>query len=156
MIQKTDIAALVMEKIQGTDQFLVDIKLSPNKLAVFVDKPEGISLDECTSLTRFLLEKLEPEGFLETHEVEVSSPGMDSPLLVPQQYQRRLGRELRVIDRNGREIKGVLEDAGAEEISLKEVRTVRENKKKITTEAVHRIPYADIKEAKLIFNFKFK
>jgi ribosome maturation factor RimP len=156
MIDKAQIKQLIDEHIAGTDQFLVDIKLSINKLNVSIDKPQGILLDECTALSRKLIDFLEPTGFLETHEVEVGSPGMDSPLMVPQQYLRRIGRELKLINSEGIEIKGILESADQNGIQLKESVSRKENKKKIITEVVHEISYENIREAKLILNFKFK
>src|SRR5688572_18392518 len=114
MTDKDQIRGLVNKHLEGTDQFLVDIKLSPSKLAVLIDKPEGITLEECTSLTRHLLNELETSGFLETHDVEVGSPGMDSPLVVPQQYLRRIGKEMKVRTVDGIEMNAVLVNAGPE------------------------------------------
>lgn len=156
MLQKPEIKSLVEEKLLGTNQFLVGINLSTNKLTVFIDKPEGIRIDECASLSHYLMERLEPSGFLEGHEVEVSSPGMDAPLMVPQQYKRRIGRELKVIAKDGKETKGVLEEVLEDGITVRATITRREAKKKIVTEEQHRIPFSDIKEAKLVINFKFK
>lgn len=156
MTEKEQIKAFVEEFIGGTDQFLVDIKLSPNRLAVFIDKPSGITLDECSALTRFLLEKLETTGFLETHDVEVGSPGMESPLVVPQQYQRRIGSEMKVRTAEGTEMKAVLLTAGPETAEFKETVSRTENKKKIISEVVHTLRYDQIREAKLVINFKLK
>lgn len=156
MIDKAKIQELVQEHIAGTDQFLVDIKLSVNRLGVSIDKPTGITLEECTSLSRFIIDQLEPTGFLETHEVEVGSPGMDSPLMVPQQYLRRIGRELKVVTTEGREMKAVLESADENGIQLKETTSRKENKKKIISEVTHQLTYGEIREAKLVINFKFK
>ena len=142
--------------LAATECFLVEIKLSPNRLAVAIDKPTGVTLDECTALTRHLLNQLEETGFLEKHEVEVGSPGMEEPLRVPQQYQRRLGRELRVVGNDGKEVKGILQQVLPDGIELKEIITRKENKKKVISEAMHTIPFAEIKEAKLIINYKFK
>lgn len=156
MTDKQQIRQLVDDKLRGTEQFLVDIKLSPGRLAVFIDKPSGISLDECTAMTRYLLEQLEPTGFLESHDVEVGSPGMDSPMMVPQQYLRRIGREIRVFTADKREIKGILEHADDNGIRLKEQVSRRENKQKIMSEVEHTLTYADIREARLMLNFKLK
>ena len=156
MTEKEDIKKLIEAYLQGSDCFLVEVKLSPGKLAVAVDKPSGITLDECTALPRHLLDHFEETGFLDQHEVEVGSPGMDSPLMVPQQYHRRIGKELRLRLVDGREMKGVLEAVEESGIVLKEALTKKENKKKIVTEELHNISFADIKEAKLIINFKFK
>ncbi|MFN8155224.1 MAG: hypothetical protein U0Y08_13105 [Bacteroidia bacterium] len=156
MIEKENIINLVEEFLAPTECFLVEVKLSPNKLAVAIDKPAGVTLDECTALTRHLLGQLEETGFLEKHEVEVGSPGMEEPLKVPQQYQRRLGKELRIIGVDGREVKGILQQVMDHAIELKEIITRKENKKKIVTEEIRVIPFSEIKEAKLVINYKFK
>ena len=156
MIEKEHIIKLVEGHLAGSDCFLVEVKLSPARLAVSIDKPSGVTLDECTSLTRFLLSELEPTGFLEKHEVEVGSPGMEEPLKVPQQYQRRLGKELKIVGVGGKELKGILQQVLPDAIELKETLTRKENKKKIVTEEIHLIPFSEIKEAKLIINYKFK
>ncbi len=156
MIEKEEIRTLVNAYLKGTDCFLVDIKLSPGKLTVSIDKPSGVTLDECTKLTRYLLDHFEETGFLEHHEVEVGSPGMEAPLVVPQQYERRIGKELKIVGTDGRELKGVLQEVNTDGISVMESVSRKENKKKIVTEVLHRIPFANIKEAKLIINYKFK
>jgi ribosome maturation factor RimP len=150
MSEVSHIQSLVEKKLRGTDQFLVEIKLSPTKLAVYIDKPAGITLDECTALTRHLLEELEPSGFLEKHDVEVGSPGMYSPLRVPQQYQRRIGQQMKIRTTDGREMTGVLQAASDESAEFKEIQSRRENKKKITSEVIHTLPYEVIREAKLV------
>lgn len=154
-MDKQQIKSLIEQHIAGTEAFLVEVKLSPNRLTVAIDKPQGITLDECTGLTRFLLNELEPTGFLEKHEVEVGSPGMDSPLVVPQQYLRRIGREMKVINAEGKELKGTLLSADENGIELKEIVSRKENKKKIISEVVHTLPYSNIREAKLVINLKF-
>lgn len=156
MIGKEQIKSLVEQHISNSDQFLVDIKLSPGRLAVFIDKPTGITLEECTSLSRFLIDTLDAEGFTESHEIEVSSPGMDTPLLVPQQYLRRIGKELRVFDKQNKEIKGVLQTADDKGFELLEKQTKKENKTKVELERVHKFAYGDVRETKLIVNFKTK
>ena len=74
---------------------------------------------------------LEPDGVWETRELEVSSPGMDQPLRVYQQYLRRIGRQARVISREGREYKGLIKSADDEGFTLTESVSRKENKTKI-------------------------
>jgi ribosome maturation factor RimP len=155
-MEKEEIRTLVEAFIRGTDQFLVDIKLSPSKLAVFLDKPTGITLEECAALNRHLSTELETTGFLEKHELEVSSPGMDMPLVVMQQYLRRIGKEIKVMLKDGKEAKGILQAAGENEFEMLAVTERKESKKKIRTEAVQKFAYSDVRETKLIFNFKLK
>ena len=81
---------------------------------------------------------------------------MEEPLRVPQQYQRRLGKELRVMGIDGKEWKGILQQIFPEGIELKVTTSRKENKKKIITESLETIPFSNIREAKLIINYKFK
>ncbi|MFM7767519.1 MAG: ribosome maturation factor RimP [Bacteroidota bacterium] len=86
MVSAEKISSLVQEWIGSSDRFLVEVKSSPSKVTVYIDKPTGITLQECAELSRLITDTLEPEGVWETHEVEVSSPGMDQPLRVYQQH----------------------------------------------------------------------
>ena len=148
------ITSLIHGWIDSSDRFLVEVKSSPSKVTVFIDKPTGITLKECAELSRLITDTLEPDGVWETHELEVSSPGMDQPLRVYQQYLRRIGRQARVITREGREHKGVISAADTTGFELTESQSKKENKKKIITETKNRFEYEQIKETKLILTFK--
>jgi ribosome maturation factor RimP len=153
---KERVEGIVNEWIKGGECFLVEVKTSPSRVAVAIDKPAGVSLQECASLSRTITDTLDPEGVWESHELEVSSPGMDQPLKVYQQYLRRIGREVRVITREGREHKGKLQSANETGFELLEITSRKENKKKVETETLHRFTYDQIKETKLILSFKIK
>ena len=155
-MSKEEIRDIIEAFIKGTDQFLVDIHLSPGKLVIFLDKPAGIQLDECSALNRHLLTALEPTGFLEKHDIEVSSPGMDMPLKVHQQYLRRIGREIRVIDQEGKEVKGLLQQADNDSFEILSITEKKEKKIKIRTEALKKFKYNEVRESKLVLNFKIK
>lgn len=155
METREQIRQALEERISGSELFLVDVKVSPGKVAVMVDKPSGITLEECSELNRFLQDLLEPQGLLETHELEVGSPGMDSPLKVPQQYLRRIGREFSILDHSGRPMNGVLEDADQSGIHFRERKVFRQKgQKPRVEETLLRIPYSEIKEARLIIKIK--
>ena len=154
MVSVEKITSLIEKWIGSSDRFLVEVKSSPSKVTVFIDKPSGITLQECAELSRLITDTLEPEGVWETHELEVSSPGMDQPLRVYQQYLRRIGRQARVVTREGREHKGVIAAADETGFELTESQSRKENKKKIITETKNRFEYEHIKETKLILTFK--
>jgi ribosome maturation factor RimP len=154
MVSKKRIEDIVNEWIGDSDLFLVEVKVSPGRVAVFVDKPAGITLEECAALNRHLNNLLEPEGTWETAELEVGSPGMDQPLKVYQQYLRRLGREIRVVTIDGKEHNGTLNAADDQGISMTEVITEMENKKRVRKEIPSRIEFKNIKETKLKLSFK--
>ena len=154
MIDNNKIKVAVNEWIKSTDCFLVDIKSGTSKLAVYIDKPTGVSLDECISLNKYLSAAFDNDGIWETYELEVSSPGMDQPLKVPQQYLRRLGQEILVTISNGVQHKGKLISANETGFKLQEITSRKENKKKVVTETTHEFKYDQIKETKLIISFK--
>ncbi|MEP7170575.1 MAG: ribosome assembly cofactor RimP [Bacteroidota bacterium] len=149
MVDKNYITQLIENKISGTDQFLVDVKLSSGRLAIFIDKPAGITIGECSDLSRFLFNELEPTGFLESHEIEVSSPGMDQPFKNYKQYLRRIGREIKVTTAEGKQHKGKLLSANENSFQLLEIVHIKENKKKVKQEINHELNYNQIKETKL-------
>lgn len=74
---------------------------------IFVDKPEGISLDECGDLSHRLGEMLEEMNtFPLAYRLEVSSPGVERPLQYIWQYTRNVGRLLSVELADGTSLKG--------------------------------------------------
>ena len=150
---KEQIQKLVEEKVTGTDCFLVDVKISPSKIMVFIDKPTGLRIEDCIEVNRYLQAQLEESNVLENHELEVSSPGMDEPLKVFQQYQKRIGREVSVITFDGLKHLGILESVTEEGIVLKEILVKKENGKKIkSVQSIH-FPFSGIKETKVVVSF---
>ena len=96
------IAQLLQEKF-GTDEafadcFIVDIKLKPQqKLYVFVDADNGLTFERCQKLSRYLESHLDTNHWLtEKYLLEVSSPGIERPLMFPRQYKKNIGRNLLV------------------------------------------------------------
>ena len=64
-------------------------------LELYVDTPEGITLEQCESINRALLLEAETNSFLDAiRSIEVSSPGTDKPLIHWWQYPRNIGRTL--------------------------------------------------------------
>lgn len=147
------IAGWIREFQAGTDHFLVDIKLSPGKLAILIDKPAGITIDECVELNRHLQVKLEASEFMNTHELEVGSPGMEQPLKVYNQYLRRIGSKVRVLTFDGTMHQGILKNADSGSIDLLETITEKENNRKIKKEILKKFSLESIKETKVVFTF---
>lgn len=153
-MDSTQVQQWVEEIIKGSDLFVVNIKMSPARIAVFMDKPAGISIEECARVSRHIYAKLDAMGLMEKYELEVSSPGMESPLQVAGQYYRRIGRKLKVIDTTATEHTGTLISAGSEEFCLRVIEVVKEGKKKTENRREIKFQYSDVKEAKLILSFK--
>lgn len=109
MIEKAKIENLVTDFVKDKGMFLVTVKVSSaNKITVLVDTMKGISIDECVSLHLYLEEHLDRE--VEDYEMQVSSPGLDSPFLVLNQYYKNEGKKVEVIDIEGNKVIGILKN----------------------------------------------
>ncbi len=78
------------------DVLLVEVS-APATLRLFIDHPEGVSLDLCERVSAQL------NDYRDRYSLEVSSPGQDRPLTKPQHYTRFLGRRARVRLREARD-----------------------------------------------------
>ena len=155
MINKSTIEEIIREHITGTDIFIVDITVSPgNIIHLFLDKPDGISINECTAINRHIISRLDKD--IEDYELEVSSPGLGLPFKVVQQYQKNLGRDVELVLNNGLKIKGKLIEASHERIEIEEQKKVRgESKKKAELiTVITSYLMSEIKSAMLIVSFK--
>lgn len=117
MIDTSIVEKLVNEKIEGTNLFLVEIKVdSRNNISVYVDSPEGVSIDQCVGISRHVEHSFDREE--EDFALEVSSPGIGHPFRVLQQYQKAIGKTVDVLKANGEKIQGELKMADEEKITV--------------------------------------
>jgi len=109
MIEKQNIQKLVEEFLRGTGLFLVAVKISSaNRITVLADKNEGITIDECASIHRHIEKNLDRDK--EDFELQVSSPGLDLPFGVIEQYFKNEGRKVEVIDNEDSKFTGKLKN----------------------------------------------
>ena len=99
MIEK--IATIVTPEIETEGGKLVEITLKGTKrnhiLILYVDKVGGVTIDDCTKISRRLLQKTELDDLLgNNYRLEVSSPGMDRPLKTKKDFERNVGRFLEI------------------------------------------------------------
>jgi ribosome maturation factor RimP len=91
-------------------------------LRLFIDKPQGINVDDCAAVSRQLTRVFEVEG-VEYDRLEVSSPGLDRPLHKPGDFARFAGQKaelrMRTPDASGRrKFIGVLRGAEAGQVRI--------------------------------------
>jgi ribosome maturation factor RimP len=109
MIEKDIVKEIVEEYLRDSNIFLVGVRVSSsNRITVLADKNEGITIDECVSIHRFLEEKLDRDK--EDFELQVSSPGLDTPFLVIEQYYKNEGKKVEVITNDGSKFNGILKN----------------------------------------------
>ena len=132
------------------EYYMVDLEISPtNRIVVYIDGDEGVSLDACTQISRVLESVLDQDQALGgLYELEVSSPGVSRPLRFPRQYLKHVGRTLQVTLTDGMVIEGQLMNTGHEVITLE----VKSGDRKLKSETKE-IPYDQIKEAYVIVQF---
>jgi ribosome maturation factor RimP len=127
MIQVESIMAFLQEELTQRGLFLVDVTVRPgNRITVFIDSMKGLGIEECIAVSRFIESKLDREK--EDFNLEVSSPGLENPLRLPQQYLKNLGKLLEVVTFDGMKTKGRLIAAGEGSITL-EVETLEKDSK---------------------------
>ena len=109
MIEKQKIQGLVEEFIKGTGLFLVTVKINNgNRIIVLADKNEGITIDECAAIHRHIENGLDRET--EDFELQVSSPGLDMPFVVIEQYIKNASKKAEVVDNEGSKYIGKLKN----------------------------------------------
>ena len=125
MIDKNVVRKLVEEWLTGKEYFLVDVEVSPDdRIVVEIDHADGVWIEDCVQLSRFIEDNLSREE--EDYELEVGSAGLGQRFKVPQQYMIFVGKEVEVLDADGKKHKGVLKAVDGNDFTV----TVREKVKK--------------------------
>ena len=157
MIAKKEIIRLAQERINELDNgnYLVDVNISSkNAINVRMDNLQGgVSVKDCVSVSRNIEHNLDREQ--EDFELQVSSPGIDQPFMVHQQYIKNVGRKVTVTTNSEEVITGELIKANNEEISIKEIKTEKNKvtNKKQQVETIHQLLMSNVRETKLIISF---
>lgn len=146
MIDKFKVLDIVKDVLEGSDKYLVNMKITPdNRIFVDIDGDNGINIDDCIEVSRAIENSLNRDE--EDFELNVSSAGADSPLKMPRQYRRHVGRELSVEPFDGEKVEGRLTEAGDTQFTIKTKGTKKEAPKELT------FAYEDVKTARVIIQF---
>lgn len=128
MIHISNIKEIAYAKVKEMNCYLVDIKVSKNNdIKVTFDRKDGISLDDCVSLTKYIEEKLDRE--IEDFSLSVSSPGIYSPFIVPNQFFKNYNNKVDILMNSGQTFQGILQefDSKTETIHLKSKKNQKNN-----------------------------
>ena len=149
MIENSIVKGLVEEWLEGRDYFLVDVSVSSDdRIVVEIDHAEGVWIEDCVELSRFIESRLSREE--EDYELEVGSAGIGQPFKVLQQYVNHVGSEVDVLTADGRKLHGVLTAAGPESFKKK---LEGEKRPRLVDEAVT-LRYTEVKYTKYSISFK--
>ncbi|WAC13190.1 ribosome maturation factor RimP [Dyadobacter pollutisoli] len=160
MTIKEHLEVLVAPFLEDGNCFLIDIIIKPSKVSqkvtILVDSDQGITIQQCTSISRRLAKQLEElEVFSEAYTLEVSSPGLDQPLVLPRQYQKNVGRNLKVTLKTGEIVQGSLMEATDDQISIQLPEPKKKSKIPVEEGSLLRaISLSDISKALIEISFK--
>ena len=155
MINKEVLKTLVEEWLQNGDYFLVDIIFSADdRIVIEIDHADGVWIEDCAELSRFLQEKLGDE--LGDYELEVGSAGLGQPFKVEQQYKNHIGDEVEVLQQDGVKLKGILKAADGRQftITVQEKQHVEGKKRPVIADVDKTYSMDEVKSVKYLLAFK--
>ena len=142
---KQIVSGLIEGPLREQNYELADIVVSRYRTAVtvrlFVYSENGVTIDECARLSSLVGEIIDRAGMYEGgYTLEVSSPGLDRPLVSPRDYKYRIGETVRVEFKSGRQkLTGEVAAVNGEQVEFK-----------VDGETMT-IDLADVKQAQIVF-----
>ncbi len=155
MIEKNVVKKLVDEWLEGKDYFLTDLSISADdRIVVEIDHEEGVWIEDCVELSRFIEAGLDRE--VADFELEVGSAGIGQPFKVLRQYEIHEGETVEVLTNEGRKLVGVLSGVTPETFVLTVQEKVKEDGKKrpVLVDKDITLRYDEVKWTKYLIDFK--
>ena len=155
MINKETIETVVEQWLKDNDYFLVDIIFADgDRIVIEIDHADGVWIEDCAELSRFLQERLGDE--LGDYELEVGSAGLGQPFKVAQQYVNHIGDAVEVLDLEGKKIQGILKgvDGPNFTVTVKEKQKLEGKKRPVLVEVDKTYAMDGVKYAKYLLAFK--
>ncbi len=157
MITKDTVKSLTEEWLAGRgDYFLVDVQMdgAEGRIAIEIDNADGVWIEDCAELSRFLQECLGDE--LGDYELEVGSAGLGQPFKVEQQYQNHVGDQVEVLTAEGQKLTGTLKQVEGRRFTVTtQEKQVPEGKKRPVKVDVDRdFSMDEVKSVRYLLNFK--
>lgn len=155
MLFKEKVNQLVQDAlVERPSLFLIDLKITvDNKISVTLDGDSGVNLQDCIDVSRVLEHNLDREEV--DFALEVASAGATSPLKLPRQYKKNIGRKVKVVKVSDEVIEANLVDADENAVTLewkaREPKKVGKGKETVDKKVI--LPYTDIKQAVVIITF---
>ena len=129
MIDKNAVQKAVEEWLDGKEYFLVDLSVSADdRIVVVIDHAEGVWIEDCAELSRYIESKINREE--EDYELEVGSAGLGQPFRMKRQFEIHVGKPVETLSKDGRKHRGTLLSVDDEGFVLGEQQKVKEEGKK--------------------------
>ncbi len=154
MIEKREIIEYAEAYLDGSSDYLVDVNINQgNLISVEIDNDNGVDLNRCIELSRYIESKLDRE--IEDFELTVSSFGLTSPFKTERQYKKYEGKEVEVLSKKGIKLSGTILTSDSEGFTLEVVKMVKPEgaKRKVETKEEITFNYDEIKYTKYKIRF---
>ena len=155
MIERNAVKTVVEEWLSGNDYFLVDVTFTPDdRIVVEIDHADGVWIEDCAELSRFMQERLGEE--LGDYELEVGSAGIGQPFKVEQQYLNHIGKDVEVLEAEGKKVQGVLKQVDGRNfvVTVKEKQKLEGKKRPQLVDVDKSFNMDNIKYTKYLLSFK--
>ena len=155
MIEKKVVVTAVEEWLKDNDYFLVDVVFADNdRIVVEIDHADGVWIEDCAELSRFLQDKLGEE--LGNYELEVGSAGIGQPFKVAQQYVNYIGKEVEVLALDGKKTQGILKSVDGDDfiVTVTEKQKLEGKKRPVMVDVDKVFNMQQVKYTKSMLNFK--
>lgn len=155
MIDKNVVKKLVEEWLAGKEYFLVGIEISQDdKIVVEIDHADGVWIEDCVDLSKYIEDHLSRDE--EDYELEVGSAGLGQPFKVLQQYINFIGKEVEVLDTDGKKYQGVLKSVDGNDftVTVNEKVKVEGKKRPQKMDVDHTFNMDNVKYTKYLISFK--
>ena len=155
MITTEKVKQLAEEWLRQGDYFLVDVQMSDDdRIVIEIDHADGVWIEDCAALSRFIQEQLGDE--VGDYELEVGSAGLGQPFKVEQQYINHVGDQVEVVDADGKKVVGTLKAVDGRHFTVATTeKQVPEGKKRpVKVEVDKDFSMDTVKSTKYILNFK--
>ena len=154
MIAKSKVTEIVNQWLEGKEYFLVDVIVTnDDRIVVEIDHADGVWIEDCVELSRFIEANLNRDE--EDYELEVGSAGIGQPFKVLQQYINHIGKEVEVLACDGKKYRGVLARAEVEDFAVTvQVKEKPEGAKRpVLVDKEYAWKYNEVKYTKYLINF---
>ena len=155
MIEKKVVVTAVEEWLKDNDYFLVDVVFADNdRIVVEIDHADGVWIEDCAELSRFLQDKLGEE--LGNYELDVGSAGIGQPFKVAQQYVNYIGKEVEVLALDGKKTQGILKSVDGDDciVTVTEKQKLEGKKRPVMVDVDKAFNMQQVKYTKYLLNFK--
>ena len=155
MIDNKKVRELVAEWLADKEYFLVDVEISSdNRIVIEIDHADGVWIEDCVELSRYIEERLDRD--VEDYELEVGSAGLGQPFKVEQQYKNFIGKDVEVLTAEGKKFQGVLRAVDGRDFSVgvEEKVQVEGKKRPVKQEVLRQFNMDQVKYTKYLLNFK--